>query len=331
MNYVLGIDGGGTKTISAIADIEGHLLSFGRSGPSNPLAVGEISAKKSIMEAIDDAINRSGVNISRFKVACLGIAGAGNISGKSIMERITKELDIADKVIIENDATIALVGATACSYGVIVIAGTGSVAFGINEYGERWRAGGWGYIVGDEGSGYDIGRKAIMDALRSYDGRGPKTLLLYEITKHFNLSSIDEIIERIYVAGMERHEIAALAPLVAKAAGEGDKVAKRILNEAGRELGLAAKAVIKKLRMENDEFDLAVTGGVFKAGEMVLNPFKKIIKKVAPKCRIICPKFEPVIGAILLALKEINVKIDSKVLKNIELTLPKIHTTILEG
>ncbi|MEM2507296.1 MAG: BadF/BadG/BcrA/BcrD ATPase family protein [Candidatus Bathyarchaeia archaeon] len=328
MDYVLGIDGGGTKTVCAIADSEGHLLSAGKSGPSNPLTVGELIAKKSIMKAINDAVNKSGINILRFKIACLGIAGAGNILGKTIAERIMEELNIADKIIVESDAAIALAGATAGNYGVIVIAGTGSIAFGINERGERWRAGGWGYIVGDEGSGYDIGRKAITAALRAYDGRGPKTALLYEITNHFNIISINEIIEHIYAANIGQSEIAALTPLVVKAAERGDKVAKRILDEAGKELGLAAKTVIRKLRLENEEFDLAIIGGVFKAGDLILNPFKKVVEKVAPKCRIICPKFEPVIGAIFLALKEIGVKIDTKVLNNIKSTSFRVHSIL---
>lgn len=321
MDYVLGIDGGGTNTVCIIADDRGNLLSKGVGGPSNYLVVGEGGAKQAVASAVKAALDKCSVNVSGFRVACLGMAGAGRPASCAVIERMMGELGIANRVLVESDAAIALAGATACSHGIVVIAGTGSMAFGMNRYGERRRAGGWGHILGDEGSGYDIGRKAMMAILRAHDGRGHKTMLLPKLTKHLKIATMDELIERAYVIGMERHEIAALAPLVVEATKEGDEVAKGILKEAGRELGLSAVAVIKGLRMENDEFDLAFIGGVFKAGELILDSFKESVRKIAPKCKVTPPRFEPAIGAVLLALKEINVKINEALLKSVKSTL----------
>jgi len=324
MDYVLGVDGGGTNTMCIIADREGNILSRGVAGPSNYLVVGERGTKQAIESAVKAAITKCGVQISRFRVACLGMAGAGRPIGCAVIKRIMDELNIADKVLVESDAAIALAGATACGYGVVVIAGTGAIAFGINRKGEERRAGGWGHILGDEGGGYDIGRKAMMAAIRAYDGRGKETTLVSRLINHFKLTTMDKLVERVYVDGMKRNEIAALVPLVAEAAREGDEVARGILEEAGKELGLAATAVIKGLHMENDEFDVAFVGGVFNAGEAILNPFKQTVKMAAPKSRVIPPRFEPAIGAVLKALRAINVKIDDALLESIKVTLTNL-------
>jgi len=121
--------------------------------------------------------------------------------------------------------------------------------------------------------------------------------------------------DRVYVKRISVADIASLAPLVVKAAKEGDKIALNILNSAAKELALAATAVIRKLRMEKDDFDVGTIGGVFKAGNLILEPLKNEILKVAPKAKITTPKFEPVIGAVILALERLGVKIDEKMLK----------------
>jgi N-acetylglucosamine kinase len=323
MDYVLGIDGGGTNTLCVIADKKGNLLSKGMSGPSNCLVVGKKQARLSIVSAVEGAKRNCSVKISRFKVACLGMAGVFRPATRAMIEKIIKELDIADKVVLDTDAAIALAGAVA-DFGVVVVAGTGSIAFGLNRNGEIKRASGWGYLLGDEGSAYDIGLKAIRASLRAYDGRGDKTLLVSKLVKRLNLAAMDKLIERVYINHMEPHEIAALAPVVVEAAKEGDHVARNILMETGKELGLAVHAVIKGLHMENESFDVALTGGVFDAGDLILKSFEEVTMKIAPKCRIIPAKYEPVIGAVLIALREIGVEIDDDVFESIEATLANI-------
>ncbi len=159
----MGIDGGATKTICLLSD-EG-VLSAGLSGPSNYITIGVEGARRAIEEAVTRAL-KGCQGIQRVDVAYLGMAGAEGPRGKRIFNDIMQGLGIAGRVFVDTDAAIAVAGATACKPGVVVISGTGSIAYGVNRFGERRRAGGWGYLLGDEGSGFDIGRRGLASALR---------------------------------------------------------------------------------------------------------------------------------------------------------------------
>jgi len=317
MRYVIGVDCGATKTISAVADENGNLLGIGVGGPSNYFVAGKKMTRQAIAEAVNTAVQQSGLQPLSFKTMCLGAPGASNPKCRGVVEKIVRELNLAERIIVCSDLVIALMGALMGNPGVIVIAGTGSSTYGINKKGETARAGGWGYLLGDEGSAYYIGLKAITAALRAYDGRASSTTLIKGIVDKLNLNTIEEIVERVYSGHLKHHEIANLAPIVVEAARKGDKISIDILEEAGKELGLAAVAVIKALRMENEEFELATVGGVFNAGELIFNPFRKTVEKVAPRVKFTKPKFEPVLGAIILALKESGIVIDDKKLINL--------------
>lgn len=325
MDYVIGVDGGGTKTACIISDTKGVLLSAGMSGSSNYLAVGEEEAKRSIHAAVQEALEKCHVQIPKFELAYLGIAGAGRPSGIKVIRRIIESLGVANNVVIDIDAPIALAGATACKPGVVVISGTGSIAFGVNKNGEQGRVGGWGYLLGDEGSGYDIARKGLVAAFRSYDGRGMQTVLLHRLMARLGASNIDEILDCVYSDGMKVDDIASITPLAVDAAREGDKVSQKILSEAVEELSLAATTLIKNLGMENDEFEFALIGGLFKVEDFIAIPVQRNIEKAAPKSRIIEPKFKPVVGAVLMALKEYNVKIDKALLDSVKATLRNVQ------
>lgn len=325
MEYVLGIDGGGTKTVCVISDAQGRLLSRGTGGSSNFLTVGEEEAKNSMQVAIQTGLQRCSVEIPRFKVACLGMAGAGRPSGVKAIRRIMKRLDVADKVVVDTDAAIALAGATACSPGAVVISGTGSIAFGISGYGKRRRVGGWGSFIGDEGSGYDIGRRGLTAALRAHDGRGEVTVLLQKFLGHFGVSSVDELVDRVYLGGPRIDEIASLSRLVVEAARDGDVVSQKIMRDAAEELSTAAVTLIRRLKMEDEEFEISLIGGIFRVDDLIASSVRHNIKSFAPKCQIISPRFEPAVGAVLLALKEINVRIDKTLLENVEGTVHDIR------
>jgi len=325
LDYVLGVDGGGTKTACLISDTGGRLLAAGIGGSSNYLTVGEEEAKRSIQVAVQKAIEKSGVRIPKFKVAYLGMAGAGRPSGAKAIRRMMKNLGLADKVVVDTDAAIALAGATACSPGVVVISGTGSIAFGINKDGERGRVGGWGYLLGDEGSGYDIGRKGLTAALRAYDGRGEETVLLRRLMGRLKVSNVDELVDHVYLGGVKIGEVSSLTPLIVEAAREGDLVSKKILEDTVEELSSAAIALIKKLNMAGEGFELALMGGLFKVRDLIARPIQKKIKEFAPECKIITPKFKPAVGAALMALKQINIEIDKPVLKAVEATVKSVQ------
>lgn len=318
--YVLGVDGGGSQTRCVIADLSGRILGKGSAGPSNPLTVGVEAASEAITKAIQAAVCGCGNVKGPFRAACLGVAGVDRPYGREAIRREVMPLGIAERLFVISDAAAALAGATGCGVGVVVVAGTGSIAYGANAEGETARAGGWGWMVDDEGSGYDIGRRAMTAALRAYDGRGEQTMLEDKIKAELSLGDLSELVDRIYVAGMKSHEVAALAPVVADAAAEGDEVAVRILREAGLELGCAAEAVIRRLRLRG-RFTVAETGGVFQLGEPLCAAFEETVRKAAPECTIGPPRFEPAVGSALLALKELGVGVEEALLRGVEASL----------
>ncbi|MEW6231145.1 MAG: BadF/BadG/BcrA/BcrD ATPase family protein [Chloroflexota bacterium] len=299
---ILGIDGGGTKTVCVLADDRGKALGRGRSGSSNYNSVGIERARRSILEAVAGAFAAAGLAEREVGAICLGLAGVDRPTDVHLIQEAMGSANLARKVVIVNDAEVALAGATESGLGVVVIAGTGSIAFGINRRGEKRRAGGWGPILGDEGSGYAIGLGALVSILKSHDGRGPRTSLTPLIMERWKLSRIDDIVGRVYVTPPPRLEIAALAPVVAKAARAGDEVARDIWRRAGLDLAHAAVAVIRGLGMTQEVFEVATAGSVFKAGELILSPFRSAIRDVAKGASVVKPRSEPVMGAVRLAL-----------------------------
>jgi N-acetylglucosamine kinase-like BadF-type ATPase len=199
------------------------------------------------------------------------------------------------------DARIALTGALDGHPGLIVIAGTGSIAFGINEAGEEARAGGWGPTFSDEGSGYVIARQALKAIAASSDGRSQETLLTELIYRELGIKQIGDLPSVIYTDDAKPPRIAELAEVVAAAANQGDGVAQEILESAGIELGRMAIAVIERLGIERQAFRVACVGSVFKSGKYLEEPFRRTILAVAPTAEIGDPLHSPEMGAIRLA------------------------------
>ncbi|MFP3950884.1 MAG: BadF/BadG/BcrA/BcrD ATPase family protein [Candidatus Bathyarchaeia archaeon] len=312
--FVLGLDGGGTETRCIIVHSSGRVIARGVGGPSNPITEGMRGAVKSIIEAVDGATKVS--SLDRFRASTLGVAGTDRSSMRRQMaELLPEELG---EISIVSDAESALAGATSCRPGVIAISGTGSIAYGINSEGRRARAGGWGWIVGDEGSGYSIGREAIRASLKAIDGRGRETGLVDRICKELELGGIEEIIEWVY-SERRPHEIAALAPLVAEEASKGDEAGRKILRNAGSEMGEAVLAVTRRLNFEG-RFNVAVNGGVFKMGGLFREAFMIRVRNGAPECLFISPRFKPDLGSALLALQRLGIEIDEVLLDRVEET-----------
>jgi len=289
------------------------VLATGKAGPSNPITIGTEKALANILEAVDEASARCGVH--EFLASRLGVAGTDK-------SRLRQELmdgmrgSFGDTAI-ASDAASALAGGTGCRPGVVVIAGTGSIAYGENRLGETARAGGWGWRLGDEGSGYTIGLKAIMAALRAHDGRGPETLLKRKIVAHLGLDSIDGIIDWVYEPGREPKDIAYLVPLIREAEAVGDDAAALVMAEAGAELGLVVNAVIRRLGLTGG-FPVSLNGGVFKQPSGYIMAFEEVVRREAPECALIRPRMPPLLGSGLLALKSIGVAVDEALLMRVE-------------
>jgi len=316
-DFILGLDGGATRTRCVISTLSGEILAVGVSGPSNYHVVGIDGARTALMEAARRAFESSGIRSNDCLVACAGLAGLDCSYDVKALNEALGNLPIAKRIMIVHDSLIALYGATGGKRGVIVNGGTGSMAAGMDDTGRTVRVGGWGSIVGDEGSAYDIGRRAITASLWAFDGRGPETILQEKIRKRYGLTSIDDMIHKIYVEKMGVTEIASLAPLVTESAKEGDEVSINILKIAWEELGRHAVAVIKKLGMENERCDVALVGGVLNAGELVLGPMRSTIMKVAPKAVLVSPRFNATIGAALLALRDVGSELNEALLSKI--------------
>src|SRR5579885_1021012 len=234
-SYYLGVDGGGSKTLAIIVDAQGKQRGQGLSGSSNYAAVGLSQAVAHIGSAAEEAAREAGCTLP-LHAAWLGLAG---IDRQDDCDTLLPHLrSLAGAIHLTNDAEL-LLSALDNAVGVALIAGTGSIALARNAEGSIKRAGGWGHILGDEGSGYDIGRRALQAATRAADGRDPATALLALIMQHWNLTSPDGLIDKVYHAA-DKADIAQVATLVFAAARSGDSTAREIIQQAAQELALAA-------------------------------------------------------------------------------------------
>ena len=302
---VAGVDGGGSKTHAVVLDQDDHVLGEGNAGPSNPLRVGIAVAAAAVRDSLDRACAEARVRRSDIVAAEIGLAGARRKELRARMEEALRNLGIREIEVV-SDADIALFGATDGEPGVVVIAGTGSVSCGINARHRRMRAGGWGPVAGDEGGGSWIARRALHAIGYAADGRGPETSLTAAALAYFHVSTADDLATAIYAPTMTNERIAGFARLAIEAAKAGDRVAREIIREAGRELGVAAAAVIRKLRMEQERFQVAYVGGVFAAGELVLEALRHEVNLLAPKAYLGPPRYDPAVAAARMAREHLN-------------------------
>lgn len=299
--HVLGIDAGGSKTVALLADADGQILNEGRAGAANLQTEGELEVEKILHTVIDEAIEGHDVTLS---AVCLGIAGVDREDDARIIRAIMRRLGHRSNTLIVNDALIALVAGAGPSPGVVVIAGTGSIAYGVNQHGIAARAGGWGPTLGDEGSGYWVGRRALAAVMRDADRRGPRTDLTPLVLRHFSLPNPQALVPEIYHQPQGRRAIASLAAVVDHARAEGDPVAIDIMTRAADELGLAAASVINQLEMRGDQFPILLAGGMLRESPWLAAEVRRRMAEVAPRSTVAPLTEEPAIGAVRLAIAQ---------------------------
>jgi N-acetylglucosamine kinase-like BadF-type ATPase len=298
--YVLGLDGGGTRTTCVVLDDRGREIGRGLGGPSNHQSVGIEAAQQALAEAVA-AARQAGGDLP-LAAACFGMAGLDREEDLHILRRIAQAVLPGVPVEIVHDADIALVGGTGGGRsGVVVIAGTGSVAVGFTADGRTARTGGWGHILGDEGSGYDLARRGLNAASRAVDGRGPATILSLRLPQAAGVATLEALADRVYLEGWTAAQVASLAPAVLASAEEGDEVAGEIVRAAGHELALAAVSVIRALGMEEQIFEVVLSGGIFKDSEQMVGAVRSEVALAAVNASVIRPRYEPVLGAAWLA------------------------------
>jgi N-acetylglucosamine kinase-like BadF-type ATPase len=330
--YALGIDGGGTKTRAAIIDEGGRLRGTGVGGPSNYDDVGVDTAQAGVAQAVDAARRAAGLKSSPFDAAFLGMAGVVSPDDRAIIRRIAQNLELApvEQIGVDHDIRIALAGGLSGRPGIALIAGTGSSCYGRTAAGEGWRAGGWGQLISDEGSSYWLGVQAMKAAVRAYDGRIERTLLLTRVQERLRLADMNDIMHRIYHAGLSRAEIAALAPLVIDAARDGDQVAEGLIEQGAQALAECVLAVARRLGFTDGPCELALVGGLFRAGDIFTQPLKGAIWQRLPHCRIIPAEAPPVLGACVLALQSLGIKLDDSTLQALHEAASRIASEEVE-
>ena len=307
--YIIGVDGGGTKTVAVLANLNGNVLVRTEAGPSNVNKVGFKQAIDNIVKVLTQVSQE--YEKDKIVFIYLGLA-AGLERDKKKKKEIKKQLLVTSElswispknILVEADQLIAFRSGTEEKQGIVIIAGTGSIVMGWDKKGKEVIVGGWDYLLGDDGSGFWIGKKALQAVCFSIDGLSSKSLLHPMILKKLKIKTEKNLMQEIYKSGMIKN-IASLAPLVETAAKIGDKTAKDILFQASNELIIRANLTIKKLNLKNKKFPIVLVGGVFRF-KTILTKVKKDIKIIAPKVNFIRPKQEPAIGAIKLALEQIS-------------------------
>ena len=301
MFHVLGIDAGGTKTVCLLADDRGHVVAEARRGGANLQAVGELEVEKVLHEVMEEALGDGTITPAAI---CLGIAGVDRPNDSAVVRGIMKRIGYKARIVIVNDALVALEAGAPGQPGVVVISGTGSIAYGRDAKGQAARSGGWGYVLGDEGSGYWIGRAALRAVLREADRRGPATILSSLLLKHFGVAQAQGLIHQVYNTNLKPAAIGALATCVQSAFSQGDQVALGILRGAANELEASALSVARRLELIGEPFVFILAGGIFRAVPWLEQELERRLPVAAPASRVRLLDREPAWGAVAIALEE---------------------------
>jgi N-acetylglucosamine kinase-like BadF-type ATPase len=301
--YVIGVDGGGSKTHVLLVNPDGSVVAESSGGPTNLQVVGINQAASTLFELIHETCKKENCLPESLQSIVLGLAGAGRASDKTALLDALYAVSKKKKfplinIIVESDARIALEAAFAGGAGIVLIAGTGSIALYRTEDGKILRAGGWGKILGDEGSGYAIAKTALNAVLRQHDSRGEKTILTTKMLEHYELSVIEELIPKIYQEGAD---IASFTPKVFEAAFERDRIANNILIENANELANLIRILVMQVRPKKI-LSVAMMGGLIEAENIYSKLVKGKIISSLPQIVIQKPKFPAAFGAAIIGL-----------------------------
>jgi len=312
--YFLGFDGGGTHLRGCLIDERGNVLAVASHPPASFPKLKETIGEP-VAALVRELQARAGLSTGVVSAAGFCSTGVGRPADREIVERALNEKKIAQKIIAESDALAALTGALGGGPGIIVIAGTGVIGFGRDLNNEIIRVGGWGYLLGDEGSGFSLVQAALTAALKDWDGRGPKTALRKIFERHFSVTNIDLIISQIYNSDFDRGKFAELAPLVFETADQGDAAAKEIVHNAGRAHGYLINAAVQRGKWQ-PPIPLALIGNLFRRRDVLLPGLWEVLSE--KHFHLMPPRFEPVVGAALLAMMATGITLKEKFLKNLE-------------
>jgi N-acetylglucosamine kinase-like BadF-type ATPase len=301
MRFVIGVDGGGTKTTAAVVGDDLSVLGAGTSGPSNYRSADVASCSQNIADAVTQALCAAKVPLERIDAICTCLAGFDTELDLPVPQQAITLLGYCGAVILENDVVGAWASATDGGPGIVAIAGTGATALGMNADGAFWRVDGWDYLLGDAGSGYRIGLAAIYEAMKMLDGRRQPTRLLDRLATFYGVDGALAMRRLADSGGLGKLRIADFARCVAEAANEGDSVAQDILRQAASEIANDIEAVVTQLAMKETTFPIGIVGSVFKSTTWVLDPLRMAVKCIAPQATVGTPRHSPEVGAAIVA------------------------------
>lgn len=300
--YVVGMDGGGTKTKICVMDLQGREVDVLFGGGMNINGLGRQGVLRNMAAMFDDLKSRCG-DWSQLKSLCIGAAGVSNPDLRTALLESVKLAGIEIEPIIFGDQHAALYGAHGKGRGIILIAGTGSVCYGMDGKGGEGRTGGWGYLIDDEGSGYALGRDVLSAIVQAEDGRIPPTCMRKPVFEQLGIDNINDMIKFVYADTTGKKEIAALAPNMMLGLDAGEKVALDSMEKAAEKLAEMVAPVARKLQMEDGE--LAFCGSVITKNDFLIEKLKNKLFGEFPNLKIIQPKQDAAFGAALRCLEEI--------------------------
>lgn len=311
MKYCIGVDGGGTKTLTYLGDMAGNILDSCVFGPSNYYSSGLENTKDVFREIVCYYSRKHRFDTADLVFISLGLAGVDREMDKKVIRNVFAELDLTCDILVYNDARTALVGALGKDEGVIVVSGTGSIATGIRNN-ELVRSGGWGHILADEGSGYDIGMKTLKTIMKSYDGRLPFTVMTEKAIALLKLDGVEDIIGFVHNPDTDKKKIAEISTVAIQGAKEKDVLAMAILDESVEALLELAKAVIRKLYSVDEPVELTYIGGIISNVDYIRDRFIVEIRKIHPNLTIKKPAQDGAVGALYLGWNKYGVSLDKQ-------------------
>lgn len=323
MNYVLGIDGGNSKTFALIADAEGHLLGFARAAGSNHERIGFPEAERVLDRVAHEALADARID-GPVDCAFWGLAGADVASDFERLRPIVERIGAAKRNAVKNDSAAAMGAGFSRGWGVGVICGAGFSAAGIAPDGRETRFPSLGAATGDWGGGEEIGLEVLRLAHRSHDGRGDPSLLADRVAGALGMTSLDEVPSRIRTDTLDWTAIRDKLPLLLfEVALEGDEVARGLVMRIGEEVATTAATIIKRLGMQGLDVEVVLGGSVFDGkGPLLIETVTEHVHRVSPRARIIRPEFRPVVGAVFQALRALGISVDEPIRANVRTTLP---------
>lgn len=310
--YVIGIDGGGTNSRAALCDEMGHVYALAQAGPVNQNSVSIQKVESEFQLLIQNLRQKAPEHFQQVNYVFAGVAGTGKEEARLRIHEILEDLrPLGASIDVKHDGYNALYAGTLGEPGVVQISGTGSLTFGMNSQGNTARAGGWGYLIGDEGSGYALGRDALSAMAKAHDGWGEPTSLSKYILNQFEVKNPHDIIPHIYNQSHPRQHIANLSRYVMDAAINHDSVAQDIIHKAVHDLSEQIRGVVTKLFDKHQKVTVVLTGGVFTRADLFIPSIDQTFDQYGLNIDIIEPKLTPLGGAVIAAFRASDMQVNS--------------------